>query len=44
MMFILPIITLFVLFTLPSALAVYWLITTAMTIYQQKKILKEKND
>jgi len=44
MVFILPIITLFVLSTLPSALAVYWLITTAMTIYQQKKILKEKND
>ncbi|MDK2949116.1 MAG: YidC/Oxa1 family rane protein insertase [Patescibacteria group bacterium] len=44
MVFILPIITLFVLFTLPSALGVYWLITTAMTVYQQKKILKESND
>jgi YidC/Oxa1 family membrane protein insertase len=44
MIFILPIVTLFVLFTLPSALGVYWLITTAMTIYQQKKILKESND
>ena len=44
MIFILPIVTLFVLFTLPSALGVYWLITTAMTIYQQKKILKENND
>jgi YidC/Oxa1 family membrane protein insertase len=32
MMFILPIITLFVLSTLPSAVAVYWLVTTAMTI------------
>ena len=44
MIFILPIVTLFVLFNLPSALGVYWLITTAMTIYQQKKILKENND
>jgi len=44
MIFILPIVTLFVLFTLPSALGVYWLITTAMTVYQQKKILKESND
>ena len=44
MVFILPIVTLFVLFTLPSALGVYWLITTAMTVYQQKKILKESND
>jgi YidC/Oxa1 family membrane protein insertase len=44
MVFILPIVTLFVLFTLPSALGIYWLITTAMTVYQQKKILKESND
>lgn len=44
MVFILPIVTLFVLFALPSALGVYWLITTAMTIYQQKKILKQNND
>lgn len=44
MVFMLPIITLFVLFALPSALGLYWLVTTMMTIYQQKNILKEKHD
>lgn len=44
MIFMLPIITLFVLFALPSALGLYWLVTTMMTIYQQKNILKEKHD
>jgi len=44
MVFMLPIITLFVLFALPSALGLYWLVTTVMTIYQQKNILKEKHD
>lgn len=44
MIFMLPIITLFVLFALPSALGLYWLVTTVMTIYQQKNILKEKHD
>lgn len=44
MVFMLPIVTLFVLSYLPSALGLYWIVTTAMTIYQQKQILKEKND
>jgi YidC/Oxa1 family membrane protein insertase len=44
MMYILPFMTLFILFKAPSALGIYWLITTIMTIYQQKKILKEKHD
>lgn len=44
MVFMLPIVTLFVLSYLPSALGLYWIVTTVMTIYQQKQILKEKND
>jgi len=44
MVFMLPIVTLFVLSYLPSALGLYWIVTTIMTIYQQKQILKEKND
>ncbi|MDD3386668.1 MAG: YidC/Oxa1 family membrane protein insertase [Candidatus Pacebacteria bacterium] len=42
MIFILPIVTLFVLSYLPSALGLYWIITTLMTIYQQKRIFNEK--
>lgn len=44
MMYILPVITFTLLLSLPSALGLYWLVTTAMTIYQQNKIFKEKND
>lgn len=42
MIFFIPLITFFVLYTLPSALAVYWLITTAFTVFQQKRIFNKK--
>jgi YidC/Oxa1 family membrane protein insertase len=42
MIFFVPILTLFILSTLPSALAVYWLITTAFTIFQQRAIFNKK--
>jgi len=42
MIIFIPIITLFVLWTLPAALGLYWLITTVFTIFQQRSILKKK--
>jgi len=42
MIFLLPVITFFVLYNLPAALGLYWLITTVFTIYQQKQIFKKK--
>ncbi len=42
MMIFLPVITFFVLFKLPAALGLYWLITTLFTIAQQYFIFKKK--
>lgn len=38
-----PVITFFVLFNLPAALGLYWLVTTVFTIVQQYYIFKKKN-
>jgi YidC/Oxa1 family membrane protein insertase len=42
MVIFIPLITLFVLYSLPSALGLYWLITTIFTIFQQKSIFNKK--
>ncbi|HNY36215.1 MAG TPA: YidC/Oxa1 family membrane protein insertase [Candidatus Pacearchaeota archaeon] len=42
MVIFIPIITLFVLYNLPSALGLYWLITTVFTIFQQRSIFNKK--
>jgi len=42
MVIFIPIITLFVLYNLPAALGLYWLITTIFTIFQQKSIFNKK--
>lgn len=42
MIFFLPLITLFVLYGLPSALGLYWLITTVFTVFQQRSIFNKK--
>ena len=42
MVFFIPLITFFVLFRLPAALGLYWLITTVFTIFQQRSIFKKK--
>lgn len=43
MTFFVPVITFFVLFNLPAALGLYWLVTTIFTIFQQYYIFKKKN-
>lgn len=43
MTFFVPVITFFVLFNLPAALGLYWLVTTVFTIVQQYYIFKKKN-
>ena len=42
MIFFIPLITFFVLYTLPAALGLYWLITTVFTIFQQRSIFNKK--
>ncbi len=42
MAFFVPVITFFVLFNLPAALGLYWLVTTVFTIVQQYYIFKKK--
>lgn len=42
-MFFVPAIIFFVLFNLPSALGLYWSITTVLNIFQQRKILNKNN-
>ncbi len=42
MLVFLPVITFFVLFKLPAALGLYWLITTVFTVVQQHYIFKKK--
>lgn len=42
MIIFIPLITLFVLYSLPAALGLYWLITTIFTIFQQKSIFNKK--
>ena len=42
MMFFAPVITFFVLFKLPAALGLYWLITTLFSVVQQYFIFKQK--
>ncbi|MDD3292657.1 MAG: YidC/Oxa1 family membrane protein insertase [Candidatus Pacebacteria bacterium] len=41
-LFIIPIITFFVLFKLPAALGLYWMLTTILNIFQQRKIFNKK--
>ncbi len=43
MVIFIPLITLFVLYSLPSALGLYWLITTVFTIFQQRSIFNKKS-
>ncbi|MDD5098403.1 MAG: YidC/Oxa1 family membrane protein insertase, partial [Candidatus Pacebacteria bacterium] len=43
MVFIVPVITLFILGTLPSALGLYWIITTIFTIIQQRAVFNKKS-
>jgi YidC/Oxa1 family membrane protein insertase len=42
MVIFIPLITLFVLYSLPAALGLYWLITTIFTIFQQRSIFNKK--
>jgi len=42
MIIFIPLITLFVLYSLPAALGLYWLITTVITIFQQRSIFNKK--
>jgi len=42
MVIFIPVITLVVLWNLPSALGLYWLITTIFTIFQQRSIFNKK--
>jgi len=42
MIIFIPLITLFVLYNLPAALGLYWLITTIFTIVQQRSIFNKK--
>ncbi|MFZ3054595.1 MAG: YidC/Oxa1 family membrane protein insertase [Minisyncoccales bacterium] len=42
MVLFIPLITFFVLYSLPSALGLYWTITTVLTIFQQRKIFNKK--
>jgi YidC/Oxa1 family membrane protein insertase len=42
MVLFIPAITFFVLFNLPSALGLYWLITTVLNTIQQRQIFKDK--
>ena len=41
MLYLFPIFTVFILWTLPAAVALYWLVTTLFTIVQQYIILKK---
>jgi len=41
-LFIIPIITFFVLFKLPAALGLYWMLTTVLNIFQQRKIFNKR--
>lgn len=42
MVFFIPLITFFVLYNLPAALGLYWLITTVFTIFQQRNVFNKK--
>jgi YidC/Oxa1 family membrane protein insertase len=42
MVFIIPVITLFILGTLPSALGLYWIITTVFAVIQQRAVFNKK--
>jgi len=42
MIIFIPLITLFVLYSLPAALGLYWLVTTVLTIFQQRSIFNKK--
>lgn len=42
MLFLIPGITFFVLFGLPSAIALYWMVSSLLTVYEQKMIFKKK--
>lgn len=42
MVFLIPLITFFVLYALPSALGLYWLVTTAFSIFEQRALFKKK--
>jgi YidC/Oxa1 family membrane protein insertase len=44
MIIFIPLITLFVLYNLPAALGLYWLITTVLTIFQQRSIFNKKEE
>jgi YidC/Oxa1 family membrane protein insertase len=44
MVFIVPFITLFILANLPSALGLYWIITTIFTVIQQRSIFNKKKE
>jgi YidC/Oxa1 family membrane protein insertase len=42
MVFFMPLLTFFVLFSLPSAMGLYWVISTLISIFEQKQLLKKK--
>ncbi|MFA5013612.1 MAG: YidC/Oxa1 family membrane protein insertase [Candidatus Paceibacterota bacterium] len=44
MVFIFPVITFIVLFKLPSALALYWIVSTIVSIFEQKLLFSEKKE
>jgi membrane protein insertase Oxa1/YidC/SpoIIIJ len=39
MVFMVPIITFVVLFNLPAALGLYWIVSTVVSVYEQRKLL-----
>lgn len=43
MLYIFPVLTIVICFSLPSGLAFYWLLTTILTILQQKMMFKKSN-
>jgi membrane protein insertase Oxa1/YidC/SpoIIIJ len=43
MLYFFPIFTVFILWKLPSAIGLYWLITALFSIFQQHIILKPRN-
>ena len=42
MVFFVPLLTFFILFQLPSALGLYWIVSTVISIIEQKQLLKKK--
>jgi membrane protein insertase Oxa1/YidC/SpoIIIJ len=44
MLYFFPVITILILFRLPAALGLYWIVTAVFSIIQQYFILKEKQE